>query len=836
MDQPKGVNPAFGQPTAPKWTRSDKDGIGTAMSSASTLWFTIAKGAVTEVYYPTIDLPQIRDLQYLATDGATFFHDERRGFDNVHELLSPNALGYRITNNSHPTPGGQTYQIIKQVISAPSSPCLLVQTKLNVPAPLRQELKLYALLAPHMDGSGNHNSCWVASTPFGKILVAQSNQQGGTWLAMAATVPFLQCSCGIVGVTDGWQDLNGGSVPGNQPFIMDWTFDSAINSNVALTGQLDISSTDEFVLGLAFGETMNSAVQRVRQALSLPFQLGPADPPSQYNHLGEFLAGWDKAQSGIVAPRAGVTGDGDKLYRMSRGVLMAHEDKIYDGALIASLSIPWGEYSDDADFGYHLVWTRDMCNSASALLASGNKDTPLRALIFLATVQREDGAFYQNFRVDGTAYRTNIQLDEIAFPIMLAWRVDNAGALQNFDPYPMVRRAAAALILNGPMTQQERWEENEGYSPSTLAATIAAMICAASFATKRGDAALAGFFNDYADFLESHLEQWTVAGDCQFLPNVRHYIRILPTSVKGDPGRVGPLNVPAAPATDGDPNQASVMIGNRYGLQIAAKNLLDPGFLELVRYGIRAANDPLMVDSLRAVDSAGANIKVDFTNPASRSGSDWHRYNEDGYGNYADGRPFDGSGRGGTWPLLAGERGHYELAAGHDPLPYIRAMEKFADGPGLISEQLWDLPDLPTAHMKLSYPSGAAMPLAWAHAEYIKLVRSATDKSVYDLIPDVANRYLAAHPRSTLEIWNFYRQIDAIDRSATLRIVLPWAFELHWSADGWIHTNDTRATSPITGLFFADVPPLRRSGSLIFTFFWTELQQWQQLNYAVNVH
>jgi glucoamylase len=824
MDQPQSVKPAFGAPIDPRWTRSDKDGVGTAASPESTLWFTIAKGCVTEIYYPTIDLPQIRDLQFLATDGETFFHDERRGFDNRHETLSPDALGYRITNTSHPTPGGQTYQITKQVIAAPSVPCLLVHTQLNVPNPLRENLKLYALLAPHLDGSGHHNSGWIADTPFGKLLVAQSQQGRRTWLAMAATVPFLQCSCGIVGVTDGWQDLNGSDVPGNHPFVMDWSFDSALDSNIALTGQLDITHTDEFVLGLAFGETLNSAVQRVRQALSVPFT----------DHFQCFLSGWRQRQTGVAPPEQGVTGDSGKLYRLSRGILMAHEDKTYTGALIASLSIPWGEYSDEGDLGYHLVWTRDMCNSATALLASGDEVTPLRALTFLATVQQADGAFHQNFHVDGSPFRTSVQLDEIAFPIMLAWRLDHAGLLQDFDPYPMVRQAAVALILNGPMTQQERWEEGEGYSPSTLASTIAAMICAASLATKNSHSDLARFFAEYADFLEAHLEQWTVANDCQFLPDVAHYIRLLPTVVKGDDRRQGPLGVPALPRPDGDPSDPNVKatVANQ-GPTMPARDLLDPGFLELVRYGIRAASDPLITGSLRAVDSPNAQIRVEYLPP--RSGPGFHRYNEDRYGNYADGRPFDGSGRGGTWPLLTGERGHYELAAGGDPQPFIRAMENFTETPGLISEQLWDLPDLPTAHMRHSYPSGAAMPLVWAHAEYIKLVRSATDGAVFDLIPDVAARYLVPHDRSNLEIWNFYRQIDVIDPTSTLRIVLAWPFRLHWSNDGWSHPTDSPAASPAQGLFFVDLPPLMRQGAFVFTFFWTESQQWQQVDYQVAV-
>lgn len=824
MDVPEPKNPAFGTPIDPRWTRSDKDGIGTTSSADSNLWFTIAKGIVTEVYYPTIDLPQIRDLQYLVTDGATFFHDERRGFDNKYERLSPESLGYRITNTSRPTPAGHTYEVVKEVISAPSAPCLLIHTHISAAPETFTTLQLFALLAPHLDGSGLHNSGWIVDTPYGKILVAQSRQGRGTWLAMAATIPFLRCSCGIVGVTDGWQDLNGSNVPGNQRFIMDWSFDSAIDSNIALTAQLDLSHGNDFVLGLAFGETLNSAVQRVRQALSLPFS----------THREDFLLGWKSKLAGIDMPDNKVVGDGGDLYRMSRAVLQAHEDKTYDGALIASLSIPWGEYSDDSNSGYHLVWTRDMCNSATALLASGDGATSLRALIFLATVQRQDGAFYQNFHVDGSPHATSIQLDEIAFPIMLAWRVSSVGALQGFDPYPMVRRAATALILNGPMTQQERWEENEGYSPSTLAATISALICAASLATKNGDP-VASFFIDYADFLESHLDRWTTADDCQFAPNVRHYVRILPTFIKGDSTRVGPLGVPPRPSSDGDPNQAVVSIGNRGGLQIAAKNLLDPGFLELVRYGIRAANDPLIIDSLRAVDEVTAKIKVDFKHPVDRSGPGWHRYNEDGYGNYANGDPFDGSGRGGTWPLLTGERGHYELAAGRDAKPFVRAMENFAVSTGLISEQLWDLADLPSAHLSFGDPSGAAMPLAWAHAEYIKLVHSVTHGAVFDRFPDVAERYPSRKGRTDLEIWNFYRQIDSIAQSATLRIILGFAFRLHWSADSWLHATDEDAIAAAPGLFYVDLGPLLRQGTFQFTFFWLELQKWQNIDYQVSV-
>ena len=452
-------NPAFGHAIEPHWTRSDKDGVGTAYSQSSPLWFTVAKGVVTEVYFPTIDAPQIRDLQYLATDGATFFHDERRGFDNKHDAIDNNALGFRITNTSHAIPSGQTYQIIKQVISAPSSPCLLIHTRIVVDEPLRSALRLYALIAPHMDGTGWNNRAWIADSIYGKVLVARGAR---SWLALGATIPFLKSSCGIVGATDGWQDLNGNEIPGNRRFVLDWEFDSALDSNVALTGELDLSRGTDFVLGVAFGSTLNNALVTLRGALILPFDTPPG---GGYGHLQAFLDQWKDAQR-ILRPSAdalqNTTGDGGHLYRISRSILMAHEDKTYDGALIASLSIPWGETSNDANKGYHLVWTRDMCNSASALLASGEVDIPLRALVFLATVQitdetdpYRDGGFYQNFHVDGTPAQTNIQLDEIAFPVMLAWRLDQEKALQGFDPYPMVLAATKSLLLNGPMTQQE---------------------------------------------------------------------------------------------------------------------------------------------------------------------------------------------------------------------------------------------------------------------------------------------------------------------------------------------------------------------------------------------
>jgi glucoamylase len=301
-----------------------------------------------------------------------------------------------------------------------------------------------------------------------------------------------------------------------------------------------------------------------------------------------------------MLPLEKASGDGGNLYRASFNLLRAHEDKSYPGALIASLSIPWGETVGDEDQGgYHLVWTRDMVNSANAMLAAGDRITPLRALIYLNVSQQENGGFAQNFWIDGEPYWRGVQLDEVAFPILLAWRLRRDNALQDFDPYPMVMRAAAYLVRHGPLTPQERWEEVSGYSPSTLASNIAALICAAGFARERGDEATAKYLEEYADFLECHVERWTVTTEGTLLPGVaRHYLRILPERADNH-------------SPDEDPNKGDITIANlRPGAQCVfpAKEVVDAGFLELVRHGVRRPDDPIIVDSLKVVDSV---LKVD---------------------------------------------------------------------------------------------------------------------------------------------------------------------------------------------------------------------------------
>ncbi|MDP2530571.1 MAG: glycoside hydrolase family 15 protein [Candidatus Palauibacterales bacterium] len=792
----KHSKPAHGAPgIEPRWTRSAKEGVGTAYAASSRVWFTVSAGILNEIYFPTIDQPQVRDLQYLVTDGRSFFHDERRHTETRMESLDGHSLGYRIVNRD---PEGR-YRIVKELFSDPHAPCVLTRTWFEPIGALEGEARLYALLAPHLAVGGRDNSANVARAAGRIILTAH---RGEMWLALGATAPFLATSCGYVGASDGWTDLS-------DDMDMEWEYDSAPHGNVALTGQIEYAPGEPFTLGLAFGDSLQAAVTVLLESLAMPVD----------EQRDRFQDQWSRACGDMVS-LAGASGDDGRLYERSHSLLLAHEDKTYPGALIASLSIPWGDYRSDEDLGgYHLVWTRDMVNSAMALLASGNVATPLRALVYLAGVQRPDGGFHQNFWLDGTAYWKGVQLDETAFPILLAWRLDTLDALQGFDPYPMVLDAAAYLVRHGPVTPQDRWEEVAGYSPSTLASNIAALTCASCMARERGDASTADFLEAYADFLHCHVTRWTVTERGSLLPDVpRHFVRVNPAD-------------PADPHPSESPDGRTVTIANRppgTPFRFPAEKVVDAGFLELVRYGIFPAGDPLFEDSLRVVDAV---LRV-----GTPFGPCWRRYNHDGYGQRDDGGPYLDWGRGRAWPLLSGERGHYELAAGRDPGPYIQTLEGFASTTGLLPEQVWDDDDLPGAFLYRGCPTGSAMPLMWAHGEYVKLLRSAADGEVFDVIPAVRDRYVERRDCRPLEVWKFNRQPRTIPAGWELRVVAAGPFRLRWSDDGWATVRDTDATATALGLHYVDLPGRRADGApLTFTFHWTEVDRWEGRDFEVEV-
>jgi glucoamylase len=816
---------AFGAPgIEPRWTRSSKEGIGTAYHTSCRVWFTLSHGIINEIYYPNVDCPNTRDFQFLITDGESFCHEERRDLEHRTEYPEKSTLFYRLTNSD---PAGR-YRLVKDVIADPHASVFLMRTRVEIlDETLRKKLRIYALLAPHLRGLGQHNSAWWYDVDCRPVFrVARQDVH----MVFGGNPDFTRRSVGYVGYSDGWQDLM-------DNYRMDWEFQRAEDGNIALTAEIDLSRGFEFVLGVAFGRSSQSASTKLLQSLSVSFEqhlehyvrqwqrtvpaadnATPAQPTTQGTTSKQPKSSKESSTQGQAAGNSLFTehtGDGGHLYRLSRLVLLAHEDKIFPGALVASMSIPWGETKSDADLGgYHLVWTRDLVKSASALLATGQSATPLRSLIWLACIQARDGAVPQNSWIDGRAYWQGKQLDEVAAPILLAWRLQRANALGLFDPWTLVLRATRYLVLHGPVTGQERWEENAGYSPSTLAWIIAGLVCSAEFARHYADESTANFILEYADWLSAHLENWTVTRRGELVPSKpRHYIRITPAD-------------PNEPAQDPDPDNATIQITNSGGIH-PARNVVATDFLELVRLGIRGAQDPVITDTLAVIDTV---LKRDLP-----QGPGWRRYNHDGYGQKDDGSPFDGAGTGQCWPLLTGERGHYELAAGRDPLPFILAMERFANDGGMLPEQVWDNDDLPEARLVRGAPTGSAMPLCWAHAEYLTLVRSRKDGVGFDRIPPAYERYVQNQPKNLVEIWTLAHQPRQIASGKTLRIITEDPVTVHWSADGWRKTEDVPARETGLGCWYADLATaqLPTGSRVVFTL--RREDKWEGKDFEVQI-
>jgi len=787
---------AFGAPgLEPRWTSSVKDAVGTAYSASSRIWFTASHGILNEIYHPTIDRPQVRDMEFIVTDGETFVHEEKRDLQSDFSYIHPEALGARYVNRD---PEGR-YELTKEIICDPHHSVVLQRVTLSGHEDLLPRLKVYALLAPHLDGGGASNTARAVDIAGRKVLLAWKD----SWsLAMAASCGFSRVSCGFVGTSDGWQDLMG-------DFQMDWEFGSATNGNIAMLGEIDLDGHREFTLAIGVGNSLHTALQKTVGALAMPYE----------RNRDRFIEQWQRAANPEWL--AAKSGDGGRLMRTSHNILLAHEDKTYSGAFVASASIPWGQIKGDDDLGgYHLVWTRDMVQTASALLASGRAETARRALVYLACTQQPNGGFAQNFWIDGRPYWTGQQLDEVAFPIILAWRLWKADGLGEMEIFPFVERAAGFLVRHAPITHQERWEENSGYSPSTLAAVVSGLICAADMARAHESFETAAFLEEFADWIEHHLEDWTVTNNGVLDPNIkRHYMRIRPPET-GEAYACEECGKEHIRIANRPP-------GTRY--EFEAREVIDGGFLELVRYGVRRADDPLIVDTLKVVDRV---IKRGLP-----QGPGWLRYNWDGYGQRPDGGPFNGWGQGRVWPLLTGERAHYELAAGNDISPLIRTYEAFASCGQLLPEQVWDEPARPDTSLQIGKPAGSAVPLVWAHAEYLKLLRSAVDGKVFDRIDAVYNRYCEPDGRSkcrrNLEIYSRHRPIQRMKAGNTLRILDDTWFHVLWSLDGWKTKQVTQSHNAGSAGYSADIAPAvvdgRTSppaGGLSWTLHWPEQDRW----------
>jgi len=719
---------------APTWTSSDKDLVGTAIGS-SRLWFTLGHGIVNEVYFPRIDIPQIRDLGFIVADDAGFWVELKR--HPGYTLATP-APGVPLPTVVHRHP---RFTLTLRFCPDPERDVLLIDVVLDGDPVLRP----YVLLAPHLGGTGRDNRAWADSVPGRRVLWAEQGPFGLALVARAANGRDAMgaVSAGHVGVSDGWQDF---AAHGR----MAWRYGEAGPGNVALMAELDPCAT--LALGLA---TSKEAAATLARSASMP----PFDAV-----LAQQCAAWSAWHQGCashVAP-AGLPPELVAQFDWSAQVLKTHSDKTFTGAMVASLSIPWGNAGEERG-GYHLVWPRDLVESAQALLARGAPGEARAVLGYLMATQNVDGHWHQNQWLGGKPYWQGIQLDETAFPVLLAASLAGRDALAGMHVADSVRRALAFLILHGPASPQDRWEEDAGVNPFTVAVCIAALVAGAEVLPPPERALPLAV----ADFWNARLEDWCVARDTPLGRAhgvAAYYVR----------------EAPAAILCDDRAMQRALPVNNRgYDLEIAASEQIAADFLQLVRLGLRRADDDLIRDTLVLVDA--------LLRTETPLGPVWHRYNGDGYGEHGDGRAFDGSGRGRGWPLLSGERGHYELAAGRDPLPYLRAMNAMASR-GLIPEQVWDAE--PRGSLQPGRPTGSAMPLAWAHAEFIKLALSRAAGQPVDRPAAVWARYGGVRPALGCAIWTPGAPLDRCAAHAGLWLVLPHPALLHVGFDGWRNATD----------------------------------------------
>jgi glucoamylase len=793
---------APGWPGIPaRWTSSAKSGLGTAVSRDSRVWFTLSHGILNEIYYPRVDHACTRDLGLLVTDGERYFSEEKRDARSETSQVARGVPAYRIRN----TAVDGRYRIEKEVLTDPWRDVVLQRVRFVPLQGTLADFRLYVLLAPHLANHGSGNTAWVGDYKGTEMLLAERDHFA---LGLASTAPWLARSVGFVGMSDGWQELQAHK-------RLTRTFLRAENGNVAVTGEVDLGTSDGvFELALGFAPTAMEAGQHALISLLENFDKTKA----------AYIAGWKGWQRTISSGTA-PKGRRRSLYHLSAAVLQSHESKRVEGGVIASLSIPWGFSKGDNDLGgYHLAWPRDLVETAGGFLAAGARHAARRVLRYLEATQEPDGHWSQNMWLDGTPYWQGIQMDETALPILLVDLAARKGALDESERdafWPMVGRAAAFLARNGPVSPQDRWEEDPGYSPFTVATEIAALLVAADLADRAANTTAATYLRETADAWNASIERWLYVTGTTLAQQHEvegYYVRV-----------AEPDQADAASPCDG-----FVPIKNRPPDQSTgpAALMVSLDALAFVRFGLRAPDDPRMVSTLKVID---ATLRVDTPH-----GPAWHRYQGDGYGEHADGAPFDGTGIGRAWPLLTGERAHYELAAGRSEKAeeLAQALEAFAGKNGLLPEQIWDSADIPERELFLGQASGSAMPLVWAHAEYLKLCRSLRDGEVFDRPPQTVQRYLGRKPaRSRHVIWRFNNKVRTMPARRTLRVETLARALVHWSADRWGTVHDTATHDTTLGVHTVDLPTarLRRGDRVDLTFYWPDANRWEGTDFFVCV-
>jgi glucoamylase len=743
------AEPAPGAPGEPSsWSPGQKSFIGTAESHESRVYFSGHRGGVTEVFYPTLDAVQTVALELLVGDAAGTYVDRELEQDYLVTRPDPRSMLWRVDtgNASH------GWRMSKRVFSDPERNALVLRvTFWALDGRKTSDYRLYLRHDPAMDNSGADDTSRTLSVDGQALLVASQNERAS---ALGVSRPWVMqggapmVSSGFAGVSDGLTDLVGASADAR----MDWAYDAARGGNVEQLGWIDAAEADadmiSFDVVLGFGASEAEAAATTAGVLA-------SDRSALQRR---YDAGWRRYARSLDT----LGGSANDQYYLAAMSLKTIQDKS-SGALIAAMATPWGEAQGDENTGgYHLVWARDLFKFANALLTAGDGDSARRAVRYLFTVQQQKsdcgasendapgcvggysrvGRFPQNSRIDGTPHWTSTQMDEQAMPILLAWRVyelGNKATRQELAAlWPQIRATADYIIDVGPWTQQERWEESAGYSPSTMAAEIAGLVAAAEFARLAGDAERAQRYLAVADYWRANVVAWTFTttgphGDG------RYYIRLNP-SRRGDSGaglsRFDP---------EQGPDAALPFTINNGGGTHDQRAIVDGGFLELVRLGVKGPNDASILESLPEYDSV---IKQSIAG----KGDAWFRYNFDGYGETNEGGAWDNeNGRGRLWPIFTAERGIYEIGksgSGGSGVPYLSMLEAFATPEGFLSEQVWNETTnlggwqvtTPAPYVP-GTPTKSVCPLSWAMGEYINLLASIKAGSIVDVPKVVCSRY-----------------------------------------------------------------------------------------------
>jgi glucoamylase len=788
------------------WTPSNDTIIGTAANTTSDVWFTGYNGIVGEVYYPTADTPNTTDLQFLVGDsGHSWVDEEKVDTTSTTTLYDPHSLAWTVTN----TAKNGKYKIVKTIYTDPTRNSLIQQVTFTALSGTLSNYLLYALYNPTMHNAGNNNSS-STQTYNGTTMLVTADASNSYASALGASIPYQanMTSSGFVGQNDGWTDLKGTSNCGSSTcpdYTMNDTYSVANSGNTAQTGLLDLSNggtvntqtstTLTFNLVLSFGQTNGSTSAASSAEQTLAGTLG-----DHSTLLNTYVSQWNTFDNGLTAPPAvgstqAIQQARQQEYYLSANVLKTSQDK-QTGAFIAGLGTPWGDSTGDGNGGYHLVWERDMYEFASALIVAGDTADPIRAVHWaFNTQQQSDGHFPQNSFVNGTPYWNGIQMDEQAFPIMLAWKL---GITDSSDYTNHIKPAANYIVQHGPTTGQERWEENGGYSPSTIAAEIAGLVTAADIARINGDTSSQSLFNSTADSWQSQVVNWTFTTTGP-IGNGHYFERI---------------------DSDGNPNDSNTINIANGGGSYDERSIVDSGFLELVRQGVMPASSTYITQSLAAVD---ATIKQTI------NGNDyWYRYNHDGYGETASGANYTGAGVGRLWPLLSGERGIYTVADGGSGDAALTAMIASANSTGMIPEQIWNT-SAPSGYTP-GTPTKSMNPLNWAMGEFITLLVSTSTNTIADVPSIVYNRYVGSTSNPVTSSPNppVSNQATTITYAGTLASSAT-SITLHWGYNNWTGVTNAAMTKQSNGTWQATIT-LPASATQLNMAFYNQSNTWDNNN------